>query len=155
MTKKTIITKQNQTETQDEFRNNTNFPDSIMGPMTMKGLLGKWTAYIVDKIRYCLSKYYFSANRNIDAGHKGLVTILFKETNDCIKYATPILEDLVSEDICGTENILISVYGIDSDEVYAYKRFAELTSKNTDPGWDESNMWNDCGTDSRLKSYLF
>lgn len=69
-----------------------------------------------------------------------------------ISNLTPVLEDLVNKNIYGVEDIFIAVYGVDSDEVYALRRFLELNSRITE--WDEDYMWNNCGSDKRMLKIL-
>ena len=95
----------------DDFGNNINFPDKIMGPMTMKGLLGKWAESIIYDIKYCLAKYYLGEDRNIDAGDIDFVKNRFRETSNMMHKLTPVLEDMVNENIYGLEDIMISIYG--------------------------------------------
>lgn len=135
----------------DKYGNNINFSDSIMSDMTIKGLLGRWTSIIFSELTTVLYKYYIK-NNNIDAGDKNFVITLFQDLNHKIEYLTPVLEDLVEENICGIEDIFIAVYGVASDEVYVLRRFLHLTERMA--SWDEDYMWNDCATNKRLKKIL-
>ena len=137
--------------TEDQYGNNTNFSDNALSDMTIKGLLGKWTGLIASDINSCLDKYYMKT-RNIDYGDKNFVINLFNNTSVKISNLTPVLEDLVNKNIYGVEDIFIVVYGVDSDEVYALRRFLELNSRITE--WDEDYMWNNCGSDKRMLKIL-
>lgn len=137
--------------TRDRHGNNTNFSDNILSDMTIKGLLGKWTALINSHIKLCLCKYYMKTD-NIDCGDKNFVINFFNEVNTKISCLEPILEDLVNENIYGIEDIFIAVYGVDSDEVYTLRNFLTLNRKISK--WNEYYMWNDCSSDERLLKIL-
>ena len=125
----------------DSYRNNTNFPNDIMSDMTTKGLLGKWVAFLVSKVRCSLYSYYIKTN-NIDYGDTNFVTQRFTETKGEIEYILPVLEDLVNANIHGFEDICIAVYGIGSDEVFMIRRFFQLCVCM--PIWKKDSMWTDC-----------
>lgn len=131
----------------DQYGNNTDFPDKVMSDMIPKGLLSKWVERIYWEAKFCLKKYYMK-HHNIDCGHKEFVISLFEETHYKIFYITPVLEDLVNINLYGMEDIMIAIYGVDSDEVYAYRRFLTLYEKIGN--WDTDFMWNDCSSDKRL-----
>lgn len=135
----------------DAYGNNTNFSDTIMSDITTKGLLGKWTAMILADTENALQKYYIK-DRNIDAGDKGRVAALFRYTDSKIAVLTPVLEDLVTPNISGIEDIFIAVYGVASDEVYILRSYRKL-AQNVGT-WDEDYMWNNCSSDRRLRHIL-
>lgn len=137
--------------TEDQYGNNTNFPDNILSDMTIKGLLGKWTGLIDSDINNCLYKYYMKTG-NIDCGDKNFVINLFNEVNTKISFLVPVLEDLVNKNIYGIEDIFIAVYGVDSDEVYTLRSFFTLNSKISE--WNEDYMWNDCSSNKRMLKIL-
>ena len=137
--------------TEDQYGNNTNFPDNILSDMTIKGLLGKWTERIDSDINNCLYKYHMKT-RNIDCGDKNFVINLFNEVSTKISFLVPALEDLVNKNIHGIEDIFIAVYGVDSDKVYTLRSFFTLNSKISE--WDEDHMWNDCGSNKRMLKIL-
>lgn len=85
---------------------------------------------------------------NIDYGDKSLPKLYFRETENKINILTPVLEDLVNKNIYGIEDIFISVYGVDSDEVYGLRTFMKLFEKID--SWDEDYMWDDCRSDKRM-----
>lgn len=136
---------------EDQYGNNTNFPDNILSDMTIKGLLGKWIELINFNINDCLYKYYMKT-RNIDCGDKKFVINLFNEVSAKISFITPVLEDLVNKNIYGIEDIFIAIYGVDSDEVYTLRNFITLNSKISE--WDEDYMWNDCSSNKRMLKIL-
>ena len=136
----------------DKYGNNVDFPDSILSDMTIKGVLGKWTTHIAHTVLWTVSKYYVSGPRNIDCGDMSFVKSVFCDTNHEIDMITPILEDLVNKKIYGMEDIFISVFGVESDEVYVLRKFYSLFSKITE--WDSDYMWNDCSNDTQLKEIL-
>ena len=138
--------------TKDKFGNNIDFPDSVVGSMTVKGLIGKWCDVIVSDVQYCLTKHFFAAPHNVDAGDVRFVQATFREANAKIQSLRPVLEDMVAENIYGIEDILIAVYGVQSDEVYMYRTFNSLLSKM--PTWDRDYMWNDASGNPRLARIL-
>ena len=137
--------------TEDQYGNNTNFPDNILSDMTIKGLLGKWTELIDSDINNCLYRYYMKTG-NINRGDKNFVINLFNEVSTKISFLVPVLEDLVNKNIYGIEDIFIAVYGVDSDEVYTLRNFFTLNSKISE--WDEDYMWNDCSSNKRMLKIL-
>ena len=136
---------------QDKYGNNINFPDHVVSDMTIKGLLGKWTFLISNKIKCALYKYHFKT-RNIDAGDKPFVETLFQEVYLEVHRYIPILEDCVAIDIFGITAIFEAVFGSNSDEVYALNIFLDLYHKMKD--WKTKDMWTDCDNDARLLKIL-
>ncbi len=134
----------------DEHGNNTDFPDSIMSDITTKGLLGKWTQLIYLDTLSCLRRYYESRRkqgRDIE-----YVRRFFERNSQSAAHKLPILEDLVTNDINGMEDIFIAVFGVGSKQVYVLRHFIELMQKET---WDGSHMWDNAKDDLRLHKILF
>ena len=134
----------------DKYGNNTNFPGTVMSDITTKGLLGKWVDTIIFEIRYDIFKYCAKTN-NLDAGDKDFVKSLFIETNNKILHLTPVLEDLCNEKLYGIEDIVIAIYGVDSDEVYTMRSFLYKIKHIKE--WDENYMWNDFKGQERLRIF--
>lgn len=136
----------------DEYGNNINFSDDIVGTLSTKSLIGKWTNYIMENVIFCLYKYYSNSEHNTDAGNIEAVRTIFTNTIKEISMITPILSDLINPQYKGLENILITVYGVCSDEIYAYETFINLAVKVN--MWNENDMWNDAN-DNRIAEILY
>ena len=74
-----------------------NISNEVLGELSLKSVLAKWTTYIVSRMRYCLYKY--SIKTDIDAGDIVAVKMAFQELNTEIKYIEPVLEDMVARNI--------------------------------------------------------
>ena len=70
-------------------QNNIDVSDVVLGELSLKSVLTKWTIYIVSRMRYCLYKY--SIKTDIDAGDIVAVKMAFQELNTEIKYIEPCL----------------------------------------------------------------
>lgn len=135
----------------DKYGNNTDFSDSIMSDMTIKGLLGKWTARIFDEARTALKMYHLK-EENIDHWDTDRVLSRFRYVSTAIRWIQPVLEDLTAENIYGIEDVFIAVYGVMSDEVYVIREFLRLDRMRGE--WDADYIWDDCVHDSRLEKIL-
>ena len=125
--------------------------DSFLSDMIVSKLLIKWVGSIFSDACYALCKYYMHTG-NVDCGCMPVVESLFREIDVKMQVLIPVLEDMVSRDIRGIEDIFIAVYGVGSDEVYVMRRFLELFGRMGE--WDEDYMWNDCGGDRRMLQIL-
>ena len=143
------ITHKDSENSTDQYGNNTNFPDSIMSDISRKGLLGKWTEDIYNDAKICLIEYY--RKNSSDVGNVKGIRYYFDRLDEKISYLTPVLEDLVEENIWGMEDIFISVFGVGSDQVYVFRRFLGLSRKRE---WDTDWMWNDAAGNHRLHDLI-
>ena len=132
----------------DMHGNNIDFRDSILSGITIKGLLGKWTGAIASDVHYAVENYYMREYKD----RKDHVVSVFHKVASKIETLTPVLEDLVSREICGMEDIFIAVFGLTSDEVCLIRKFMELHGRIDT--WDEDCMWDDCVHDRRLFDIL-
>lgn len=132
----------------DQYGNNVDFKDEIMSDMTMKGLLGKWVELLYSKIEYAVFKYY-KRQHNIDVNDMDTVKMMFEDAYNYMVLLTPILEDMVTEDYYGIEEIVEAIYGADSNEAYVLKDFKEK-SENMER-WKDSDMWDEFESNPRLK----
>ena len=136
----------------DNFGNFTGFPDDVIGPLTMKGLLGKWVTLKLSDIRYAVTKYHMSY-RNIDAGDANFVLQLFADLDDELFILTPVLEDLTASHLYGFDNIVEAMYGPNSDEVYLVREYRTLAQSRNE--WKACDMWKlHAGKDARLYNIL-
>lgn len=141
--------------TTDRFGNNIDFADSVVGSMTMKGLLGKWLGVVVDDCRSCLIRYYSDEYAKFCEDIEPpevYVRRWFDETAAKFKCLTPVLDDLVNSRLYGIGDILIAAYGVDSDEVYAYREFERLSEKKK---FSTATMWDNAAHDPLLRKILF
>lgn len=131
--------------------NGHSFPDSIMGTMTLKGILAKWTNLVLDTIFTSLYKYHFT-ELNPDVGDIGKIMDLFSATNAAICTMEPLLMDMTSNDIKNFDDLINAAFGKNSDETYMYRHFKVLYEHSEQ--WKKETMWTDCADDSRLKDII-
>lgn len=110
-----------------------NISNEVLGELSLKSVLAKWTTYIVSRMRYCLYKY--SIKTDIVA-----VKMAFQELNTEIKYIEPVLEDMVARNIFDMQGIIEAVCGEESNCVQVSRDYFERL-ENIDQ-WDKQDMWN-------------
>lgn len=141
-----------------------NIPDDIMKDITTKEVLRKWIENILQDVRYSLTEYYAKHSDVVEelsrrirpydynTFRKKVVEIEFEDIRCRIKCITPLLTDLLHDDIWTITDICIAVYGMMSDEVYLIRHFMKLY--NDKQYWSEFFMWNDCKNNDRLARIL-
>lgn len=127
------------------------FPNSIMGTMTLKNILTKWTNLVLNTIFSSLYKYHF-AELNSDVGDIEKIRDLFSVTNAAICTMEPLLMDMTSDDIQNFDDLINAAFGKNSDEAYMCRHFKNLYEHSKQ--WKKEAMWTDCADDSRLKDII-
>ena len=141
-----------------------NIPDEIMRETTTKDILRKWTENVLQDVKYALTEYYAKHSDiaeelrkriltyDYNMFRKKLVEIEFEDIRCRMKCISPLLTDLVHEDIYTIADIFIVVYGMTSDETYLIRHFTKLY--NDIGHWSEFFMWNNCQNNKRLARIL-
>ncbi len=112
--------------------------DSVISATTTKELLCKWVDELLCDVYYNLFKYYILQD-NVDAGDKLCVEMFFEGTYQRIVDITSVLQDMLNVEVTSFQDIVVVVYGADSDNAFAAERF--LTLYDSMDKWDEDEMW--------------
>ena len=102
-------------------------------------------------IKHALVTYHMPQKNNL-VGQMDKVELVFLETFYSLDWIVPILEEVVSSQCYGIEDVFASVYGDDSDEIYMLRAFLEKFENIQ--SWTEADMWNGCKADARLAAII-
>ena len=142
-----IITEINNSDVYSNYIGN--IEDEFMSEITTKGLLSKWTAYLVNNVKYAVAKYHFPDKDIKDIEY---VKTIFNITQNKLDNIVPVLYDMINIEINGLDEICDYIYPTDSDELYIVGMYNQLYYNIA--SWEESSMWDNCENDDRLKKII-
>ena len=135
----------------DRDYNYVGFPDSIVGGLGKKSFVGKWAGQIVANVKDALAAYYMKENNPL-AYNEDAVCDRFDYVSRTCGAISMVVSDLMDGGDGSAFDVVSSVYGPLSDEVYCMKAYISLERRMDE--WSTAYMWDGCADNERLRGIL-
>lgn len=135
----------------DGMEQQKNNYSKYMNKLTTLDIVSNLYLEIMDIVHFCLKKYFLRTD-NEDADNIDTLVKFFCLGARHIEFNLSIIERMLVFESKFVEDYMITYFGIESDEVYAFRVFS-IIFRDMEK-WDTKSMWNDCSANKRIAGWL-